>query len=525
MATNRNNVRHGATPSRRALLLGVGTTVAVGAGGALPAIAAPAVPAAPVAPAAPSGSSPELKLGIPLGGGPQVLIPVTLEQRQYRIDALAALKKLRRGMWATNPYFDGERLQAYLRKRGISSAAAYADLVQWSTAIEIYAIQRALECTGRGKLSHSRPDGESLFAVRPGGHQLSAESLAWNYPSITDLLDWGGWGYGELEPLNEAKGHSNSKNGHLHQMLDPTYITYGIARVGVCDAALSARSSSEDQRGAGYTGDYTLRTAVPAATLSDYTYKGPQQIVVGKTGTATVTHRSGALLQGTWSSSSTSVATVDAKGVITARRAGTATIALKAAGKTFSGTVTVTPAQRFIDVAPGSMYFDEIEWLAAQGISTGWPDRTYRPLIPIARDAMAAFLYRSMGSPSYTPPRTATFRDVSRSSMYYKEIEWLAAQGITTGWPDGTFRPLLPIARDAMAAFVYRAAGKPRFTAPTSASFRDVGRRTMYFKEIEWMRSAGITTGWPDRTFRPLDPVNRDAMAAFIHRAHPLLRR
>ena len=170
------------------------------------------------------------------------------------------------------------------------------------------------------------------------------------------------------------------------------------------------------------------------------------------------------------------------------------------------------------------MFFDDIEWLAAQGISTGWPDRTYRPLLPIARDAMAAFLYRAKGSPSFTPPSRPTFRDVPRTSKFFTEIEWLAKTGITTGWPDGTFRPLNPIARDAMAAFLYRAAGKPHFTAPARPSFRDVGRTTMFCKEIEWMRATGVSTGWPDGTYRPLDSVKRDAMAAFMHRAAPRLR-
>ena len=32
------------------------------------------------------------------------------------------------------------------------------------------------------------------------------------------------------------------------------------------------------------------------------------------------------------------------------------------------------------------------------------------------------------------------------------------------------------------------------------------------------MAEQGITTGWPDGTFRPYDPVNRDQMAAFIYR-------
>lgn len=439
MSDMRSNLPGSGSPkaSRRGLLVGLGATIVAGGVALTPASAAPVLPAAP-----PLSGSSVLDIKIPLGGGPQVLVPVTLDQRVFREDALAALRTLRRDMWATNPWFNGKRLQEFLKAQGITTAPAYAAKVQWSMSIEIYAIQRALECLALGGLRHSRPDGGSIWAFQPEGASLSGESLAAGYRSITELLASGGWGYGELEALNASRGRSNSENGHLHQMLNPSNITFGMGQVGVYYAALSSRKASESTRGSGYSGDYSLRTAIPAAALDRYTYSGTTSLAVGATGTATVSDRSGSVLQGTWSSSDTRVATVDDSGRITGRRAGTASIRLAVDGRIFAGTVTVNPAQRFTDVPPGMMFFEDIEWLAAQGIATGWPDRTYRPLLPIARDAMAAFLYRAMGSPALTPPRVPTFRDVGRGTMYYKEIEWLAEQGITTGWPDGTFRPL-----------------------------------------------------------------------------------
>jgi subtilisin family peptidase len=48
------------------------------------------------------------------------------------------------------------------------------------------------------------------------------------------------------------------------------------------------------------------------------------------------------------------------------------------------------------------------------------------------------------------------FNDVRPGTMFYREIAWLAAKGVTKGWSDGTYRPGEPIHRDAMAAFIYR---------------------------------------------------------------------
>lgn len=172
----------------------------------------------------------------------------------------------------------------------------------------------------------------------------------------------------------------------------------------------------------------------------------------------------------------------------------------------------------FTDFKPGTQFYDETMWLAHTGITTGWEvgnSREYRPTWNIERGAMAAFMYRLAGSPAYTPPAQAVFRDVPTNHQFYKEIMWMRSVGITTGWSDGTFRPNDPISREAMAAFMYRAAGSPANTG--TGGFWDTGK-SGFQKEIAWVKNQGISTGYPDGSFRPLDPVKRDAMAAFMYR-------
>ena len=53
-------------------------------------------------------------------------------------------------------------------------------------------------------------------------------------------------------------------------------------------------------------------------------------------------------------------------------------------------------------------------------------------------------------------PEPISFVDVTEADIFYREIMWLRSRGITTGWGDSTFRPYEPIKRDAMAAFIYR---------------------------------------------------------------------
>ncbi|WP_058955137.1 S8 family serine peptidase [Kocuria rhizophila] len=172
----------------------------------------------------------------------------------------------------------------------------------------------------------------------------------------------------------------------------------------------------------------------------------------------------------------------------------------------------------FKDVPKDHVFYNEISWLANKGVTKGWADGTFRPNQAVQRDQMAAFLYRMAGSPQYTPPTKSPFKDVPTSHVFYKEIAWMSEQGITKGWSDGTFRPTQQINRDQMAAFFYRMAGSPAYTAPKASPFKDVPTNHVFYKEIAWMNSQGIAKGWSDGTFRPYQPVKRDQMAAFLYR-------
>jgi hypothetical protein len=185
------------------------------------------------------------------------------------------------------------------------------------------------------------------------------------------------------------------------------------------------------------------------------------------------------------------------------------------------------PDIAFSDVAADHPFSPEVTWLAEVGVTTGYPDRTFRPEATLTREAMAAFLHRASGSPDVDVPSPSTFSDVSAESAFAEAIEWLATSGITAGYGDGTFRPTEGLTRQAMAAFLRRAAeragGGPDETAhpdPTCArpAFTDVPAGHAFCGEIAWMAASGITTGYGDGSFRPTESLSRQAMAAFLYR-------
>jgi hypothetical protein len=171
----------------------------------------------------------------------------------------------------------------------------------------------------------------------------------------------------------------------------------------------------------------------------------------------------------------------------------------------------------FLDVPVASTFWADIEWMAAEGITTGFPGELYKPASTVTRQSMSAFMYRLAGSPAFTPDEP-TFNDVTESNPFFAEIEWMNAEGITTGFPGGLFKPGQAVTRQSMSAFMYRLAGSPPFVDPPTSSFGDVATSSLFFTEIEWMAEEEITTGFPGGLFKPGQAVTRQAMSAFMHR-------
>ena len=108
---------------------------------------------------------------------------------------------------------------------------------------------------------------------------------------------------------------------------------------------------------------------------------------------------------------------------------------------------------------------------------------------------------------------TPRFSDVV-GTTFEAEIAALAAAEITSGRPDGTFGPGEPVRRGQMAAFLSRALELPE---GGDSGLTDIGGR--FEADINAIAAAGITEGRGDGTFGPGEPVRRGQMAAFLVRA------
>jgi len=203
-------------------------------------------------------------------------------------------------------------------------------------------------------------------------------------------------------------------------------------------------------------------------------------------------------------------------GVVLSTAAATAATPVRA---TDTATAVRAPSDvTFTDVAPSNVFAADIAWLASTGITTGFPDGTFKPTGSVDRQAMAAFAFR-LANPDLPDPTctTAPYPDVPARSPFCGVISWAKTTGITTGFADGTFKPGANITRAAAAAFLHRATGSPS-TACTAAPFTDVPATDPLCADIAWAAGNGVSSGYQDKSFHPAEQVTRQAVAAFLHR-------
>ena len=175
----------------------------------------------------------------------------------------------------------------------------------------------------------------------------------------------------------------------------------------------------------------------------------------------------------------------------------------------------------FRDVDDTTPHHEEIKTLLEHDITRGFDDGTFRGMSTLNRQDLAAFLYRLAGQPDYEPAEADfVFADVTTATPHYREILWAAKRGVIRGFEaaDGTrtFAGGRDILRQDMVAMLWRLAGSP--VAKDGVSFSDVTADTPHREAIAWAKAAGVTTGFPDGTFKGGSTIVRQDTAAFLGR-------
>ncbi|KAB8288598.1 internalin [Bifidobacterium ramosum] len=457
-------------------------------------------------------------LGVTLGSGIPVVVNETLNQSDVYKKALAQIIKWRKDALADKAikfWYEGAYipLPDYLNQIGMSEEEYLSP--KWSTALERIAVQRAVE-SADVSLGHTRPNDESCFTATYNGDSASSEILAWGSKDVAEAINL--WASEKKAYIAQVEGKDHGVTGHYITLISPAYDRYGFGQAtGVeyrytyaGEAASSDTLQDSSDEPTNLTGKKDVEVALSQDRFQQNTLSMPASLIVGNTFQASLQlkYLSGRYhFAGTWSSSDPSVISIDNSGKGVAKKEGSVTITASTYNNELSQTVGV---RAFADVTSKTPHTEDISWLASTGISTGWTrkdgTREFRGGQSVTRQDMAAFLYRLAGSPDFDASKAKNpFKDVTKKTPHYREILWLASTGISTGWKERngsyTFRGMDTVKRQDMAAFLHRLADYAQAmpTLGSTISFRDVTSKTAHADDIDWLARTGVTEGWTEK--------------------------
>ncbi len=179
----------------------------------------------------------------------------------------------------------------------------------------------------------------------------------------------------------------------------------------------------------------------------------------------------------------------------------------------------------FADAPPSNPFYEFIETIADNDITTGCGNGLYCPSSGVTRAQMAVFLLKSKHGSGYAPPAATgtVFSDVPAGSFAAAWIEQLADEGISSGCGSGRYCPNGIVTRAQMAVFILRATHAAGYAPPPATGmFTDLQINDPFTPWVEELAREGITSGCGTGIFCPNLPNSRGQMAAFLVRAFGL---
>ncbi|MDY5038382.1 MAG: S-layer homology domain-containing protein [Lawsonibacter sp.] len=281
---------------------------------------------------------------------------------------------------------------------------------------------------------------------------------------------------------------------------------------GSSGGSSSGGSSSGGSSSGGST--TTTRTITIQSSFGGKVTASASQAAQGKVITLTALPNSGYVLK------SLTVTTASGTSVPVANQSsGKYTFTMPAAAVTVKAVFAAQetdPGFPFADVAKGSWYYEGVRYAYENGLMSGTGEGTFSPDLPTSRGMLVTILYRLAGSPA---AGSASFTDVAKGQWYADGVAWASANGVVSGYPDGSFRPNDTITREQMAAILYQYAriqGKLDDSRADLSIFSDLDSLSAYAKEpMSWAVAQGLFSGVSADTLAPGGSTTR-AQAAVI---------
>lgn len=177
------------------------------------------------------------------------------------------------------------------------------------------------------------------------------------------------------------------------------------------------------------------------------------------------------------------------------------------------------------DVATTHPLWKDVQLTSTWGVLSGYGDydakglSTFGISYALTRGQTAAGIVRLFDLP-ISEPATATFEDVPKTHLFFKFVETLYAQGITSGCSSSPrlYCPNNNITRGELAVFLARAGKLDTSSAPATPTFVDVPKTHQFYNFVEAINKAGWMIACTPGKFCVNDKVLRGDMATVVTR-------
>ena len=193
------------------------------------------------------------------------------------------------------------------------------------------------------------------------------------------------------------------------------------------------------------------------------------------------------------------------------------------------GTNTGTPAvpsqrpdsellrQRFGDVPQNIWFASGVQFAAEQGLFTGVSANEFAPYDPMTRAMLVTVLHRLDGADA---SGTNSFTDVLNGKWYINAIAWASANGIVEGLSGNRFAPNAPIAREQLAAILFRYAKACGYDVSARAeltAYADSAQVSTWAGDaMRWAVAAGLISGRSGAQLAPKGEATRAEVAVIL---------
>lgn len=189
---------------------------------------------------------------------------------------------------------------------------------------------------------------------------------------------------------------------------------------------------------------------------------------------------------------------------------------MKLGGSKKTAPLLVVMLALMLAAAPFLTGFTDTENHWAQEIIEAWTEAGLisgyedGTFLPERAITRAEFIALINRSFGFTDRQENHFKDVPLDAWFASHVDLAVAAGYISGYEDGTFRPLEPISRQEVAAIVYRLEDLPEAPAGTLERFADADAIPAWSRDfVAAVVEAGLMRGYDDDTFRPEASITR----------------